>query len=263
VPEEQILHPHRRTRRLYDGDPLDAYLGTSSRAVLGQSIADLTHPDELRELGLALFLDRPLGAGKGPLEPDQTPLLSYLAFSRSIARRRLDYLANSLQLIPERTQYNSLCAMLEHALDVKGLPLEAISATSRPGGASLADMAKVADDFLVLRTTSQTAAELFEHYDFKEVKNRFFLNDPTDLVLIVRVPAAADSSGLVLALYDAEIRRRLEVEVDPRLGYASRGGREFPVAPLRIVRAWSREPDTESLQLHDLTAAPILLPPLP
>ena len=38
---------------------------------------------------MAVFLDRPLGVVKQPGEVDRTPLLSYDAFSRSIAARRL------------------------------------------------------------------------------------------------------------------------------------------------------------------------------
>ncbi len=63
------------------------------------SIADLATPNELRELGVALFLDRPLGAFKAPGEPDQTPILAYEAFSRSIAGRRLDSIAEDRELL--------------------------------------------------------------------------------------------------------------------------------------------------------------------
>src|SRR5262249_10169224 len=40
VPEEQILHPGRRQRRLYADEPLDRHLGRRARTVLGQSIED-------------------------------------------------------------------------------------------------------------------------------------------------------------------------------------------------------------------------------
>jgi len=55
-------------------------------------MTDLQEPEELQELGTAVFLDRPLGALKHPGEPDCTPLLSYQAFSRFIARTRLRFL---------------------------------------------------------------------------------------------------------------------------------------------------------------------------
>src|SRR5205823_5868741 len=79
VPEEQILEPAQRRRRLFAEAPP---LPQSDRVqeLLRQSVADLQHPKELQELGLALFLERPLGESKAPGEPDQTVLLSYEAF---------------------------------------------------------------------------------------------------------------------------------------------------------------------------------------
>src|SRR5207248_10599286 len=55
VPEEQILQPARRRRRLYADDPLPAHLGPRGAVVLRASVADLEHPAERRALGLALF----------------------------------------------------------------------------------------------------------------------------------------------------------------------------------------------------------------
>ena len=49
-----------------------------------------------------------------------------------------------------------------------------------------------------------------------------------------------DGDG-ILAVYDAEYRKRLELQVDPAEGYASRGGREYPVAGLRVLRAWDED----------------------
>src|SRR5262249_6970238 len=95
VPDSQIANPAERTKRLYEDDPLDRYLGEQARLVLLQSLADLQQSEELRELGMATFLDRPFGVGKSPGEPDGTILLSYQAFSRTIARQRLDLLAAS------------------------------------------------------------------------------------------------------------------------------------------------------------------------
>src|SRR5262249_34582305 len=82
VPEEQILNPAKRMKRLYDGEPLMP-LTTQVVEVMRQAMVDLHQPAELQELGTAIFLDRPLGGGKAPGEPDRTLLLSYVAFSRS------------------------------------------------------------------------------------------------------------------------------------------------------------------------------------
>ena len=46
IAEEEILQPHRRRRFLYSGDPLPHQAQTALR----QSMADLSHPAELREL---------------------------------------------------------------------------------------------------------------------------------------------------------------------------------------------------------------------
>ncbi len=89
VPEEQIMQPAKRTRRLYEGEPLDGLLGESGRALLDASLADLDQASELAELGTAQYLDRPLGALKSHGEVDRTPLVSCVAFSRAIAKRRL------------------------------------------------------------------------------------------------------------------------------------------------------------------------------
>ena len=108
VPEEQITQPARRSRQLYGGDPLLARLGPQALAVLRQSFNDLEHADEWRELGLAVFLDRPLGIGKAANEPDGTLLLSAEAFSASIARERLHALARDLGLQPDNAAVQHL-----------------------------------------------------------------------------------------------------------------------------------------------------------
>src|SRR5262249_60344449 len=87
------------TRQLFADDPLQTWLQPEDQGLLRQCLADLEHPTELRELGTALFLDRPLGTARHPLEPDLTPLLSYVAFSRSLAERRLDFLAGDLKAL--------------------------------------------------------------------------------------------------------------------------------------------------------------------
>ncbi|MFL5243965.1 MAG: hypothetical protein ACJ8FY_17830, partial [Gemmataceae bacterium] len=76
VPQEQILESRHRTKCLFADDPLASYLRANSSSIQRQSLADLEDPLELRELGMALFLDRPLGSRKNPAEPDHTVLMS-------------------------------------------------------------------------------------------------------------------------------------------------------------------------------------------
>src|SRR6185437_4668982 len=122
--------------------------------VLRQSLADLTHADEWRELGLAVFLDRPLGIGKAATEPDGTLLLSAEAFSASIARERLHTLMREVGVEPGDIAFQRLIA----AAEVRGLPLDAIGGSVRPGTVSLADARRAAADFVFLRTTPGSLA---------------------------------------------------------------------------------------------------------
>src|SRR5262249_50750420 len=93
VPEEQITEAGKRRRKLYAEVPTVDILGEPGTHLLRAATDDLVDTDELRELGMALYLDRPLGVLQDPGEADRTPLASYEAFSRSIARRRLRELA--------------------------------------------------------------------------------------------------------------------------------------------------------------------------
>src|SRR5207249_4416180 len=141
--------PSKRTRRLYENDPLEAYLSESSRVVLHQSVLDLQHPMELRELGMALFLDRPLGVFKPPGERDQTLLLSYEAFSQSVAVQRLRFLAETLGLM-DANPHALLRRRLESGLSIQGIAPAASAGFSRPGVVSLDDARLVAGDFVFL-----------------------------------------------------------------------------------------------------------------
>ncbi len=227
VPDEQILNSLKRRRTLHEGDPLPEHLGPLGAEVLKQSLAELAEPAELRELGLALFLDRPLGAGKSPGEPDGTVLLSHHAFSRALARRRLRLLVES--------------APLESALDslaVQGVPLARIGGQPRPGAVSLADARQVADDFVVLRTTQGTVEELFRQYDFGEVDS---LKRERGLLI---VPGAAGT----LTIFDEQMRPRVTLTPDATRGYQTRAGRELLRAGLVLsngvrARPCSRSPN--------------------
>lgn len=235
LPEEQIQQPIRRTRRLYDGHPLNGGLLTDeARRALQQCLDDLAHPDELRELGTAVFIDRPLGVGKVPGEPDQTLLFSYEAFSRSIAARRLgelERLARELGLAFRRHEAEAALATFSPV----GLPLDAVLCPGRPS-TSLADARRVADDFVLLRTLPGVVADFLALFDFTPLAARFgldFLNS-SERLLIVPV----DRPG-VLAVFDGQVRRRLELQVDLTEGYETWGGVEAPAAGLRPLRAWT------------------------
>jgi hypothetical protein len=233
VPDEQLTQPSRRTKRLFAGDPLTNHLTPGATAVLRQSIADLYCPDELRELGMALFLDRPFGINKAPAEPDATLLLSCEAFSRSVTDERLRFLTRPLGLLTQQ-----MCESHQrrlHDLQLNGLPADAVGNPLRPGVIALSDARRAAPDFVFLRTTTATIRDLFEQYDFAPLRDRFrldFLSQPRNFML-ARAP-----NGTSLILYDAALRRRMELEVDARSGYQRRAGYEYPVAGLRVLRIW-------------------------
>jgi hypothetical protein len=247
VPEEQILQPVRRKRRLYDGDPLPP------SELLRQSLADLQHSDELRELGTALFLDRPFGGAKAPGEPDSTLLLASEAFSRSVAAERLRFLARETGALDE-----GALLRLEVGLNVPGLPLDRVGGASRPGAVALTDARGAAPDFVLLRTTPGSVAALVAQFDFSPLAERFDIG-----FLLVRrealVARSPDGSGVLV--YDLSFRPRLELWFSPAWGYAQRAGLEYPSGGLRAVRVWEEGPAAGELRLHDLTAAPVVLPP--
>jgi hypothetical protein len=206
VPDEQILQIVKRRRRLYDGDPLPAHLGEQARQALRQSAADLHHPEELRELGMAVFIDRPLGVHKAPAEPDQTPLLSYEAFSRAIADRRLTELARDDSFGPGAVDVEALRQALQ-ALAVAGIPVSAVGRETRPV-VSVSDALKVSEDFLLLRTLPRGVREFLQQYDLK-----VDCLAPEQRVLLIRgVPRPGE--GPLLVVYDAQLRKRMELEID-------------------------------------------------
>lgn len=256
VPEEQILQPERRTRRLFADDPLTHHLRSRGQEVLRQSIRDLEHPNELRELGMALFLDRPLGIGKSPKEPDQTPLLSYEAFSRSIAERRLQELADSIGFA-ELEEYEKARQRLQ-LLEIKGISASVLADTARPAIVSLADALKTADDFVILRNTYTTALHFFEQYlNGSPALWSFALDDlgnwGAPVLIVGRAP--------IVSVYDDQLRKRLELEVDTSQGYAIRAGVEYPVAGLRVLRAWEETDEPGQLREHDLQTKGVVIRP--
>jgi hypothetical protein len=256
VPEEQILHPGKRTRRLYADDPLTNHLGPNAAAALWASAADLAEPEELRELGAALFLDRPLGAGKAPAEPDGTLLLASEAFSRSVAERRLHALAREPGLFPEG-ELNECLRRLKDGGGVVGLPTAAVGGAARPGVVSLTDARRAAPDFVFLRTTPGSVHELLGQYDFAPLAERL------DLGWLLgggRVLLARDAAGTGLLAYDGRMRPRLELRVRAQQGYVRRAGREYPAGGLEAVRVWE-EVEPGAPRLADLRAAPVVLPP--
>ncbi len=234
VPDEQLLQPHSRRRRLYTGEPLAQRLGPAGRACLQQSLDDLGHPAEIQEMGAAVFLDRPFGGGKAPVEPDGTLLLASLAHSRSIARGRLQLLLGDLGLPADHA------GRFEERLALPGLGLELIGPAVRPGTLSLADAARAAPDFVFRRSLPGSVLALAEGFEFGRLRSR--------LAGQVLLACRADRPGLVV--HDAAWRPVLTLLPSLERGYQSRRGLEYPAGGLLVT-----EVDGAAL------AEPVRLPP--
>jgi hypothetical protein len=257
VPEEQIVNAHRRTKRLFIDDMTGDRFGDAARAVLRQGILDLRHPNELRELGTALYLDRPLGVWKAPGAQDQTPILAYEAFSRGIATQRLLLLGEDTDLLPDK-ELSTLREALQ-ALPVSGVPVGELASAQRPGVVSLADALKAAPDFLLLRTTEGSSTRnFFWVFDFVGVSRRFDLMGLPICPGYVVKPSLilgrlAEDGEIVITVHEAgTLRKRLELSANPRDGYVTRGGVEYPRKGLRVRRVWE-EVGSGELREHELT----------
>ncbi len=260
VPEEQIMQAGRRRRTLFADEPTESVLGPAGQEVLHASLADLENEVELRELGMAYFLDRPLGAAKQPGQLDRTPLLSYAAFSRSIARQRLDEFERSGWIAPD--QRMRFTAAVD-GLAIAGVPVGSLALVERPGVVSLADAAKAAPDFSVLRTTWESFDKLVQSYDWTAVGTVWrALRGPGPAplhdVLLVQC-AAADRSHEVPTIRLYDFRGRLRVELgfplaaDATVAYAERGDIEMPER-LQVLRIWEDNPDSDELTQRDVRA---------
>lgn len=227
VPEQQLQHSHTRGRRLYADDPLTARLHRLDevRRVFTQSIIDLQHPAERTELGIGLFIDRPLGYGKATGEPDYTPMLAHEAFSVSIARKRvkeLAILARELALDVPADLFESV----DHALQttpVHGLLAARLAEPGRPT-AALADVRRVADDFVIVRTLPGGLREMLGYFNFGSLLQRL-----PRVVAMVHSPR-----GPVLGFFDDDYQLQMEAVVDESAGFFRRAGVELPVAGLRV-----------------------------
>lgn len=231
VPEEQILQSAKRKKRLFADDDLTTNLGEKARQVLKESVTDLDDSLEVRELGVALYLDRPFGDAKAPVEPDATTLLASEAFSASIATGRLAALQRDGLLQSDESA--RLASRLRAVDFVTGLALETIGQPPRPGTIALTDARMASGDFLFLRTVPGSVLAILDQFEFTALVERMDMGWLTEkeLVLVARSPNGN------IALYDSTLRQRVELAIAPG-GYKSRRGVEYPANGLRVVRAW-------------------------
>jgi hypothetical protein len=219
VPEDQIYSPARRTRQLF------AERREPNLQLVHACFRDLENATELRELGMALFLDRPFGFAKRPGEPDQTLLASHVMFSRSIAEQRLAVLARRPDWLPRIDALSDWRKGLGE-LAVDGLPLRDPGPPPRPGVVSLHDARRVADDWIMLRTTRQTFSDLQRQFDLEPLGE----GSQDKWRLLATTGTGAEPA---LGVYDEDLQLRYQFTADVSDGYRTRGGVEFPAAGLR------------------------------
>lgn len=185
---------------------------------------DLASDAELREGGIALFIDRPLGFFKAPAEVDRTPLLSYVCFSRRLATRRLiecERLSSKLDLGIAANFWEARRRRLAE-LNVAGLSLDRIPDSPRPA-VSLADARKVSDDFVILRTTPGSLHDFWSALGIT----------PGDWPLVARV---VHQDRPVLAAFDRSHNAAWLFEGDWSAGSRFRAGIETPRAGVVAVQ---------------------------
>jgi hypothetical protein len=247
VPDEQLTDPQTRRRKLFDHRPAEQMLSDRARAVLETSLDDLAHTTpsaaaELRELGMALYLDRPLGLFKEPAEVDRTPLLSYEAFSLTIAESRLKKLF-------AKQDINQLLTRLQAAAaNAGGLPVSPFTSARRLGSVALEDARLASADFRFLRTTPVSLRQFLAHFDLSPLEARFpavaeWLHT-TQHILAIRDPHAPPATATapltkpVLTLFDQNLQPRvvLGIELPTHANpYIEIAGVELPSTGLLVL----------------------------
>jgi hypothetical protein len=257
VPDDQLENPLRRTRRLFARDPLAKLWTKTTKPILQQCLQDLADAADCVDLGKAIFIDRPLGFGKTPLEPDQTPLIAHEAYSHAIASQRIDALADLATetgvSIPDAWR-NWRNSFVQDSSLVVGLPIQQCASLGRPV-AALADAQRVSEDFVVVRTLRGSVQRLRALFDWESLNRRFRLEILWQSPRIQCLRVQSGNQGTVMAICDgcswlypqAELARRVLFESDPSGGFRSRSGVELPRAGLRI---WMVRDDDG--QTHDL-----------
>jgi len=269
VPDEQIRQPGKRRRILFAQEPVERLLTESSHRVLHQSMQDLQAPEELCELGMAVYLDRPLGIFKQPGEVDRTPMLAYESFSLSIAESRLmDFLQRGL--LPSQDQYQIFLRRLHEGRPTRGFPVPELGNPERPGVVALEDARRAASDFLFLRTTRQSLHDFLSGYDFGPLQGGHralvdWLFSAKDILLIRSSGIHAAHSGRpFLTVFDqgmqARVRLGLGQEVSTSIRYQEADGMEYLEQWLRVLSTGTASTGT-LLEARDFNAGDLRLPP--
>jgi hypothetical protein len=238
IPDGQITNLAERRKQLFTNNEWIERVSPAARNAISESIADLQDEGEWRELGLGLFLDRPLGFAKAAGEPDATLLLSHEAFSPKIARTRADLLR----------QFDSGLTIQEPSQRPIGIHWTCRESRQRPGVVSVQDAMIASDDFIFLRTTRRAIKDLFEQYRFDSIV------PPNILELLERgrclILPSQDRPDR-LDLFNDQAALVFSFDIDISDGYFCRAGMEYVAAGLVI----------EPKSLGDLQSNPIRVLP--
>ena len=239
VPPVQITQPKARRRMLYAQQKTDDLLTTTTRTILNRAMDDLDRDRELIELGMAVFLDRPLGVFKEPDEPDRTPLLSYEAFSKRVAHRRIEQWRRGGCITDTRSA--RWRRVLDQCAPREGVAVADLTGHSRPGTLALEDARRAAMDFIFLRTTRCSLDDLLGRYDLEPLQTTapdvWHWLRTSRHVLLIRTPRRTDRDPLLTG-YDRNMLPMIHLTVrPPRTGevrYIEFDGQEHPEAGLHV-----------------------------
>lgn len=246
VPTEQVTQPWRRRNKLFADEALERRLTPATLRALQDSMGDLRLPSELRELGMATYLDRPLGVFKAAGEIDRTPQLSYEAFSGRIADARLGDLhrqgwVESVESLAElRERRRSLASPV-------GFAAAELSGIERHGVISLEDARRASGDFVFRATTRSSWMEFRQQFDLDSLcqtglASAEWLRTTQRLLLIRTVGWPVEDSGQpFLTAFDETMQPRLAFVAALRnepVAYGMMDGVECLCDGLYVARAW-------------------------
>ncbi len=208
VDDAEILEPRLRQNRLFEDDPLETTWPAAVPALLAVSASDLQQPAVLQTWGEALFLDRPLGVDRPPEAVDNTPLLSYVAFSRNMLNQRLRKLFQRgwIDDVAAEQLLNAAAA-----LEVPGFPAAQLPGHPRPGVVSLEDAQLAGSDFVFVRTTRSSLSQLLTTgllpLETLPADVQLWLRTGRD-VLLIRTGQPGERQRPFLTAFDSEMQAR-------------------------------------------------------
>lgn len=239
---KQIRDPSARQRRLFVDDPLEPQLPPGWTTRWQQTRL------EVWELGRALFLDRPLGVPKmrQRVLVDGTPLVSYLAFSRSRVEQALQELRAWNWIDSEREQ--------QLRSDLEGRPVRGLAVADlpllqpRPGVVCLEDARLAAADFVITAITTAGREELLASAEFDQPgweASLAWLNSRA-CRLIVRSPRPrlVLEPRAFLTAYDTNWLPRFEFALpvpEEETRYVQWLGREYLADGLILIHIWNSQ----------------------